>query len=359
MPKGFDIESELTKEPVAFKEPQQVFRFLTDLTNRQGTVKTLDELLLLKPQQAGDGFILQAPKSKESGGRYYLDEDLIAAAGSDFYSVADRMEVVIPPERLERVLGVVMHQRNYTLAAFEFKEVARQLMGVSLPTLEKVEVEAVKPPVVSQPVVPASQPRSEPTVERPAVETPVSPAVPNHPPMGQLEKRILRFLRNAGIEQEVMTSQEFHLRIENEPFIPLVVERQGNELYLTHYLTQNGDMFIDSEMVFRVRDEGHIEFKETAVQSLRGGESRLPDRAFAQIFSKNIVQQEFAEAAQAQLQAQAEPEVSPQEPEDERSQMPSDMRQYLEVKEQYPGAIVLVQSPDQRFYEAFLRALGP
>ncbi|MBD2230823.1 strawberry notch C-terminal domain-containing protein [Phormidium tenue FACHB-1052] len=363
MPKGFDIESELTKEPVALKEPQQVFRFLTDLTNRQGTVKTLDELLLLKPQQAGNGFILQAPKSKESGGRYYLDEELIAAAGSDFYSVADRMEVVIPPERLERVLGVVMHQRNYTLAAFEFKEVARQLMGVSLPTLEKVEVEAVKPPVVSQPVVSAavSQPRPEPAMEKPAVETaenPVSPAVPNQPPMGQLEKRILRFLRNAGIEQDVMTSQEFHLRIENEPFIPLVVERQGDELYLTHYLTQNGDMFIDSEMVFRVRAEGHIEFKETAVQSLQGGESRLPDRAFAQIFSKNIVQQGFAEAAQAQIQAQAVPEVK-QEPEDERSQMPSDMRLYLAVKEQYPDAIALVQSPDQRFYEAFFEGARP
>ena len=363
MPKGFDIESELTKEPVAFKEPQQVFQFLTDLTNRQGTVKTLDELLLLKPQQTGDGFILQAPKSKESGGRYYLDEELIAAAGSDFYSVADRMEVVIPPERLKRVLGVVMQQRNYTLAAFEFKEVARRLMGVSLPTLEKVEVEAVKPPVVSQPVAPAvSQPHPELAVEKSAIEiaeSPVFPVVPNQPPMGQLEKRILRFLRNAGIEQDVMTSEDFHQRIENEPFIPLVVERQGDELYLTHYLTQNGDMFIDSEMVFRVRGEGHIEFKETAVQSLRGGESRLPDRAFAQIFSKNIVQQGFAEAAKAQLQAQAEPEVSPQEPEDERSRMPSDMRQYLEVKDQYSDAIVLVQSPDQRFYEAFFDGAQP
>jgi hypothetical protein len=363
MPKGFDIESELTKEPVAFKEPQQVFRFLTELTNRQGAVKTLDELLLLKPQQTGEGFILQAPKSKESGGRYYLDEELIAAAGSDFYSVADRMEVVIPPERLERVLGVVMHQRNYTLAAFEFKEVARQLMGVALPTLEKVEVEAVKPPVVSQPVVPVvSQPRPEPAVEKPAVEAPVSPAVTNQPPMGQLEKRILRFLRNAGIEQDVMTSQDFHLRIENEPFIPLVVERQGDELYLTHYLTQNGDMFIDSEMVFRVRGEGRIEFKKTAVQSLRGGESRLPDRAFAQIFSKNIVQQGFAEAAKAQIQAQTAPEVevvSPQETENARSQMPSDMRQYLAVKDQYPDAIVLVKSPDQRFYEAFFEGAQP
>ena len=362
MPKGFDIESELTKEPVAFKEPQQVFRFLTDLTNRQGTVKTLDELLLLKPQQAGEGFILQAPKSKESGGRYYLDEDLIAAAGSDFYSVADRMEVVIPPERLERLLGVVMHQRNYTLAAFEFKEVARDLVGVSLPTLEKVEIHEVKLPVVSQPVAIASQPTPEPVVERSMAEAPVTPVVPNMPPMGQLEKRVLRFLRNAGIEQEVMTSQEFHLRIENEPFIPLVVERQGDELYLTHYLTQDGDMFIDSEMVFRVRGEGHIEFKETAVQSLRGGESRLPDRAFAQIFSKNIVQQGFAEAAKAQLQAQAEREVggvSLEEQEDERSQMPSDMRQYLEVKDQYPDAIVLVKSPDDRFYEAFFDGAQP
>ncbi|PSN14596.1 hypothetical protein C7293_10960, partial [filamentous cyanobacterium CCT1] len=360
MPKGFDIESELTKEQVAFKEPQQVFRFLTDLTNRQGAVKTLDELLLLKPQQAGDGFILQAPKSKESGGRYYLDEDLITAAGSDFYSVADRMEVVIPPERLERVLGVVMHQRNYTLAAFEFKEVARQLMGVALPTLEKVEIQEVKPSVVSQAVAPAieNQPSTESAVERPVAEAPVTPVVPNQPPMGQLEKRILRFLRNAGIDQDVMTSQEFHLRIENEPFIPLVVERQGDELYLTHYLTQNGDMFIDSEMVFRVRGEGHIEFKETAVQSLRGGESRLPDRAFAQIFSKNIVQQGFAEATKSQIQAQETPEVE-QEPGDERSQMPSDMRQYLEVKDQYPDAIVLVQSPDQRFYEAFFEGARP
>jgi hypothetical protein len=269
------------------------------------------------------------------------------------------MEVVIPPERLERVLGVVMHQRNYTLAAFEFKEVARQLMGVSLPTLEKVEVEAVKPPIVSQPV---AQPKPELAVERPVAETPVLPVVPNHPPMGQLEKRILRFLRNAGIEQDIMTSQDFHLRIENEPFIPLVVERQGDELYLTHYLTQNGDMFIDSEMVFRVRGEGHIEFKETAVQSLRGGESRLPDRAFAQIFSKNIVQQGFAESAKAQIPAQAAPEVevvSPQEPEADRASIREDIRQYLEVKDQYPEAIVLVKSPDQQFYEAFFEGAQP
>lgn len=385
MPKGFDIESELTKEPVAFKEPSQVLTFLTDLTNRKGAVKNLDERLRLMPQQVDAGFILQVPRSKESGGRYYLDEALIAAAGSDFYSVADRMEVVIPPERIEQVLGVVMHQRNETLAAFEFKEVARQLMGVSLPTLETVTVEPVKPPMPPQTEVPtaipampapraAETPDSDPVPVTVApspvepdprtmqpVDLPAIPESPPLPPMGQLEKRILRFLRKAGLEQEVMGTQEFHRRIENEPFIPLVVERQGNELYLTHYRTQNGDMFIDSEMVFRVRGEGHLEFKETAVQSLRGGESRQPDRAFAQIFSKNIVQQGFAEAAQAQAQAQAqaEPPVEAVEPVDERATMRADLRQYLDVQAQHPEAIILVKSPDLRFYEAFLEGVQP
>ena len=62
----------------------------------------------------------------------------------------------------------------------------------------------------------------------------------------------------------------FTQRIENEPFIPLVVERQGDELYLTHYLTQNGDMFIDAEMVFTVLPEGQLQFKETAVSRSSG-----------------------------------------------------------------------------------------
>jgi uncharacterized protein YcgL (UPF0745 family) len=121
MPKGFDIQEELTKEPVAFSTPQQVMQFITELTNRRGIVKTLDELLILKTQFNGEGFVLQTPKAKESGGKYFLDEGLIAAAGSDFYSVSDRMEVVIPPERLEQTLAVLMNQRNYTLAAFESK----------------------------------------------------------------------------------------------------------------------------------------------------------------------------------------------------------------------------------------------
>ena len=288
MPKGFDIQDEIKNEPVAFSTPQQVIQFIAQETERRGIVKTLDELLILKAQFNGDGFVLQTPKSKESGGRYFLDEGLIVAAGSDFYSVGDRMELVIPPARLEQTLAVLMQQRNYTLAAFESKDIARKFLGVSLPKLETVEASFSEPP----PATPGPSPVGQ------------APAPPIKL-MGQLERRILKFLREAGIADTVMNTDEFHLRIENEPYIPLVVERQGDELYLTHYLTQNGDMFIDTEMVFTVLPEGQLRFKETAVQSPAGGESRRPDRSFAQIFSKNILNQGFTVAAKAQFQGQS------------------------------------------------------
>ena len=54
-----------------------------------------------------------------SGGKYYLDEAILTAAGSDFHSVGDRMEVVVPSDRLEQTLDVIMKQRGYPLAAFD------------------------------------------------------------------------------------------------------------------------------------------------------------------------------------------------------------------------------------------------
>ena len=67
MPKGFDIQEELTKEPVAFSTPQQVMTFITEKTNRRGIVKTLDELLILKTQFNGEGFVLQTPQGEGIG----------------------------------------------------------------------------------------------------------------------------------------------------------------------------------------------------------------------------------------------------------------------------------------------------
>ncbi|MFH7244172.1 MAG: hypothetical protein ACHWZW_15145 [Spirulina sp.] len=67
----------------------------------------------------------------------------------------------------------------------------------------------------------------------------------------------------------------------------------------------------------------------------------------------------FAEAAQAK--AQATPPVEVVKPVDERATMRAtmraDLRQYLDVQAQHPEAIILVKSPDLRFYKAFLEGV--
>ncbi len=50
------------------------------------------------------------------------------------------------------------------------------------------------------------------------------------------------------------TANDFHLRIENEPYMPLVIERHSNEISVAHYFTQNGDAMRDPELTFQLPD---------------------------------------------------------------------------------------------------------
>jgi hypothetical protein len=237
MPQEFDIQAALEEEPIAFSEPHQVKTFITDLTDRQGAVKTLDELLIVKSQFRGTNFLLQAPKAKESGSKYYLDEAILTAVGSDFYSVSSRMEVVVPADRLEQTLTVIMKQRGYTLAAFDYKEIARDYLGVKLPELAVIEPKLLK----QQPdsifaVEPThmSQRRRSGTLSleqhAPAREPSIAPA---RAQKGIVEKRIAEFLETAGLRESITAGEDFHLRVENPPYIPLVIERHNQELFFT------------------------------------------------------------------------------------------------------------------------------
>ena len=50
--------------------------------------------------------------------------------------------------------------------------------------------------------------------------------------MGHLEKRILSFLKQAGIHESVIATDEFHLRIENEPYSPLGIAQDETDVTL-------------------------------------------------------------------------------------------------------------------------------
>lgn len=319
MPASFDIQESLREQPVPFSEPHQVKAFMTELTNYQGSVKTLDEVLTIKSQASARfgstaaGFVLQTPKSA-IGDRFSLDQSIIATAGNEFYSISERMELIVPTERIDRVLTILMKEQGQTLAAFDFKDKAREFLGVKLPELEVVADE----PAREEPVQKVQKP---PQSEARAVVDPIQ--TPQHTiksssnqPTGSAEKNVTRFLRQSGLLTPVLEAEDFHLRIEHDPYIPLVIERHGNQLYLTHYLEQNGDTFIDTEMVFRIQENHTLKLEETAVQNpLRGGEHRSCDRSFAKLFSQNILDQGFAQAARA-----FQSEIMSQTPEEELEQ---------------------------------------
>lgn len=357
MPKGFDIEESLEQEPVAFSAPHQVKAFLTDLTSYRGAVKTLDELLLLKAQPNGEGFVLQTPKARDAGGRYYLDEQLLAAVGSDFYSVNDRMEVVVPAERLEQSLNVIMLQRGYVLAAFEHKDTARDYLGIKLPELEKFKTGAAEQQRGETPAAgELIQSIEVDSLENSVGNTSQPPTTPmiasSREQVGKLEKRIVKFLEEAELRETL--TENFYLRIENQPYIPLVVERHNHQLYLTHYLEQNGDTFIDTEMVFHIQPNGQLQFKETAVQDpFRGGEHRAADRAFAQLFSRNILEQGFAATARSQQSEEVAEASAETQPLLNREVLLPSIRSYLETKDNHPDTLVLIRAGD--FYETYLQ----
>ncbi|MBE9160048.1 strawberry notch C-terminal domain-containing protein [Nodosilinea sp. LEGE 06152] len=135
-----------------------------------------------------------------------------------------------------------------------------------------------------------------------------------------IAQAVARLLQQGGLQQAVMVDgdNDFHIRVPNEPYMDLVVESHpngvgGSDLYLTHYATGNGDMWIDTEMKMGIQPDGHLQFVETAVQGFNGGELRAPDRAFGMIFARNLLEQGFGEAiAEAYLsqlgqEAMAEP----------------------------------------------------
>ncbi|MGB6014934.1 MAG: strawberry notch C-terminal domain-containing protein [Nodosilinea sp.] len=135
-----------------------------------------------------------------------------------------------------------------------------------------------------------------------------------------IAQAVARLLQQGGLQQAVMVDgdDDFHVRVPNEPYMDLVVESHpngvgGSDLYLTHYATGNGDMWVDTEMKMGIQPDGHLQFVETAVQGFNGGELRAPDRAFGMIFAQNLLEQGFGEAiAEAYLtqlgqEAMAEP----------------------------------------------------
>jgi hypothetical protein len=231
----------------------------------------------------------------------------------------DLSQLGTPPFSKEAELQAAMRRQqeiNKALGLYEdnaqaaVEEDAESEKPTSFTAVEEVALQQSNEPVESQ----SSQVPLDSRIAVPE-ETPEDSAAlsePDHPVLlvqqGSVERNVVKLLERSGLAEAIANAPDkvFHLRIENEPYIPLVVECHGEDLYLTHYRQQGGDTFIDTEMVLKLREDGKLQFQETAViDPFRGGEHRAPDRAFAQMFSRNLLDQGFAEAATLTLAKQS------------------------------------------------------
>jgi hypothetical protein len=323
-PRGFDAEKFLQKVPVVLPTIEDAWRWIADY---HGQLQTSDLCLTIKEHKQGD-YVLHTPKPKGEGGRYYLDDKLLEAAGGEFFSVADRMECRVDASQLEAVLTYLLGDRNIRLVANERQDEVREMLGIVLPTLEPI------PDIPLAALPPAASPAA--SAPPPASATPILPVLPQEPKfsasspaessarsVGKAEQNIVRLFEQGQLtSKRVREGEDFYLKVENEPYIPLMIERHDDRLYLTHYLEQNGDLYIDSEMVFSIRGQGALTLAETAVHGL-GMEHRGCDKEFAAIFSRNLIEQGFGRAIYTALQAQPEPQEEEEDLEAEVFEQPS------------------------------------
>ena len=319
-PKGYDIQQKLESQPVELPAPRNVRQFF-ELTQGQGIVKDSQELVTIKQADRESVAISTSKKNRD----ILFDSNLQSTMGTEFYSVGDRMEAVFDLQRLDDAIHCLQSSQQMKMQAVSHLDIARELTGQGLPTFEWGEdVEAVReraglPPEVDLSDLDNLHDRLESLVDLPDEQDDAQDAQATESATasdsssqqsqqvarigawkqqsGRAEKYVGKFLNDAGLAEAVMSDEQFHVRIENEPYQPLSVERQGNQLMLTHYAQRGGDKFIDTEMVFNLREDGALKFVETAVGGPYG-EARASDRSFATMFAKNINNQGFAEAAQ-------------------------------------------------------------
>ncbi len=122
---------------------------------------------------------------------------------------------------------------------------------------------------------------------------------------------IEKILRRYGLLEVFNTSDDFHLRIENDPWMPLVIERHGDEISVAHYSELNGDLIRDPELTFRWLDWAPTSITQDPVGRyaeafpvIEGKQMVRPEllkdlKAFAAMWARNLRAQGFADRGKA------------------------------------------------------------
>jgi hypothetical protein len=277
-------------------------------------------------QQGRDAILPDQPESESSA--YRLDEAGPTTIGRErarLLNSYSEVDSTASEAGVERANAIAQRDEQLEALADEYGDAAR--ISFTDPTEQGLAISAQDVRYPGQPdpaAAPPSGPEPDPAAQVEEVFDVVESMASSAPPeqarvggwseqAGKPEKHVGKLLEESGLAAAVMADEDFYLKVENEPFTPLNIERHGEQLMLYHTLVENGDAFIDSEMVFNLSEDGVLNLTETAVQGPMG-ESRGLDRSYAGMFASNLRKQGFAEAIQQQIITEPEAEQMTTEP---------------------------------------------
>ena len=126
--------------------------------------------------------------------------------------------------------------------------------------------------------------------------------------MNLMQQAVLDILRRYGLDKSFNTATEFHLKIENPPYLPLVIERQGNLISVAHYGELNGDAIRDPELCFTWPTWEPLSITQDPVGRYAEIHTMVGDRPaihmallrelrmFANLWARNLMAQGFGQA---------------------------------------------------------------
>ena len=190
LPKDADMAAVLAAQPVAFSDPDHVLDYLEDGIDarKRREILSSDGAIAIRAANPGEEAVvdgrlgairIDVAAARSVGGRYFLDQAVVKAAGADFVSVGGEMRVTVPAEQFGAVFEA-LKAAGATFVTRHDLEDARAITGMELPRPETTKeltgavVGAALPPSLSTPA-----PESERAAQaRPASSAGKEAAVP-------------------------------------------------------------------------------------------------------------------------------------------------------------------------------------
>ena len=124
----------------------------------------------------------------------------------------------------------------------------------------------------------------------------------------RMQSTIASILKAHRLFTDFTTCEEFHVKIEHSPYMPLTIERHGPQVIVAHYFKQNGDLVPDPDMEFELGPDSlwypvAIQFaigtyrrcfyETPSGQSVINQRERLGQRRFSDMWARNLNAQGF------------------------------------------------------------------